>query len=54
MNFLTKLAIGFLVGILVGGVVGFYGAIINLPVALTAGIIGPVTAAIVAVVLLKS
>jgi hypothetical protein len=54
MNLLTKLIIGFLIGIAVGGIVGFYGALVHLPVALTAGIIGPITAAIVAVVLLKS
>jgi ABC-type microcin C transport system permease subunit YejE len=53
MNLTSKLILGFIIGIVIGGIVGFYGALVKLPVELTAGIIGPLTAAIVAVVLLS-
>lgn len=54
MKFVTKLVLGLFVGILIGGIVGFFGAILNISPSLTAGVIGPVTAAIVSVVLLNS
>lgn len=53
MNLLTKIIMGCAIGVIIGGIVGFYGALVRLPVELTAGIIGPLTAAIVAVVLLS-
>jgi hypothetical protein len=52
MKLIARLALGCVIGLVIGGVVGLYGAVVNLPVELTAGIIGPLTAAVVAVVML--
>lgn len=53
MNIFAKLGLGCVIGLVIGGMVGLYGAVVNLPVELTAGIIGPLTAAVVAVVMLS-
>lgn len=53
MKFTAKLMMGFVIGSIIGGVVGFYGALVGIPVEWTGGIIGPLTAAIVAATLLS-